>query len=100
SLRISMRGFTDETAPHQIAFEAYGVRVRLCASSPELLPHLEQLLPPGSSPSTSPDKGQRLGIVEQDDGTYTVFNGAAPINDRGGLALALVVLDGQVRSWV
>src|SRR5215217_1450746 len=42
--------FTDDTAPHQLAFEAFGVELRVCANSPELLARAEPFLPPGWRP--------------------------------------------------
>lgn len=110
-----MRGFSDDIVPHHITFEAYGVKIRLRASSPELLTYLELMVPPGarllppaaasssssltvvSSSETAP---QRMGIVEELDGTYTVYRGEYPVHDGTGMELALVVLDSVVRSWV
>jgi hypothetical protein len=95
-----MRGFTEETTPHQIGFEAFGVQARLCASSPELLAEMEPVLPPTAKRSSSALTAYRLGIVEEDDGTYSVYNGTTRVNEGGGRELALIVLDGQVRSFV
>jgi hypothetical protein len=95
-----MLEFTDETAPHQIALEAYGTEVRVCASSPELLTRVEPLLPPGWRPCGPTPVQQRLGILADGDGTYSVYNGPARISQNQGLELSLVLLDGQIRGCV
>jgi len=94
-----MRGFTDETTPHQIAFEAYGVKIRVCASTPEVMARIEPMLPPGHKPTDDVLTAHRMGIVSEDDGTFSVYNSATRVNEGGGLELALVVLDGQIRSY-
>lgn len=95
-----MRGFTDETTPHQLCFEAFGVVVRVCASSPETLARIEPTLPPARTPSDDVINSHRLGIVDEDDGTYSVYNSGTRVSEGGGLELALIVLEGQVRSYI
>jgi hypothetical protein len=64
----------------------------------ELLERVESLRPPGSRPCPPPE--HRLGILAEDDGTYSVYNGVNRASEGQGLALSLVVLDGQIQGYV
>jgi hypothetical protein len=94
-----MPGFTDETAPHQIVLEAYGVALRVCASTPDILACIEPYLPPGWCPVQAAG-AHRMGIVSDGDGSFTVYDDASPTNTGGDLSLSLVVLDTQMRMHV
>jgi hypothetical protein len=95
-----MRGFTDETTPYQICFESFGVVVRVCVSTPEMLEAVEPLMPPDRRPSDELLTARRIGIVLEDDGTYSVYNAGTRVNEGGGFELAKIVLEGQVRSYI
>jgi hypothetical protein len=99
NLRRSMRGFTDETAPHQIVLEAYRVALRVCASTSDILARIEPYLPPGWR-AIDDDAAHRMGIVREDDGSFTVYDAASPTNTGGDLSLSLMVLDTQMRMHV
>src|SRR3954452_6291040 len=94
-----MRGFTDETAPHQIVLEAHGVALRVCASTPDILARIEPYLPPGRR-AVDDTAARRMGIVSEGDGSFTVYDEASPTNAAGDLPLSLVVLDIQMRMHV
>ena len=95
-----MLPFNDETAPHQTPFEAYGVELRLCASSAELLARAETLLPPGWRPCAPKLTQSRLGLLAERDGTHLVYRDSTCVSEGQTLAHSLVVLDGQVRGLV
>ena len=95
-----MLEFTDDTAPHQIPFEAYGVELRVCATSSELLDRVKPFMPPGWQPRPPAPTQHRLGILEEDDGTYSLYNGSIRFSEGQSLELSLVVLDGQIRGHV
>ena len=95
-----MAHLTDQTAPHEISFEAYGAPLRLAASSPELLERLEALLPPYSSRIPPDLTAESLGLVQDKYGTYAVFKGGTPISEGQRLEHSLVILDGVLRSMV
>jgi hypothetical protein len=95
-----MRGFTDEVTPHQLIIEAFGVQVRACASSAELLMRMQDLLPPGWREVDGRPDARRIGIVDEEDGTFSVYNYANRVCERGGPDLALVVFNDQVQSFV
>jgi hypothetical protein len=94
-----MRGFTDETAPHQIVLEAYGVALRVCASTSDILARIEPYLPPGWG-TVDDTAARRMAIVSEDDGSFTVYDEATPTNPAGDLSLSLVVLDTQMRIHI
>jgi hypothetical protein len=96
-----MRGFSDTVAPHQIAVESYGVRIQAATNSPEVLERIEALLPPHERRLSTPAPDVRkFGLIEEEDGTYSVYNESTRVNDGGALELSLVVIDGQMRSFV
>jgi len=95
-----MLDFTDETAPHEIAFEAYGTKARVCTNAADLLTRVEQLLPPGWERTSATPEHFRLGIVAEDEGTYSVYQGMAPVSQDQGLEISLTLLDGQIRGYV
>jgi hypothetical protein len=95
-----MLEFTDDTAPHQLAFQAYGTEVRVCANAPEILGRIEPLLPPGWERCKPTPVQQRVGMLLEDDGTYSIYNGSTRVSQGHELELSLVVIDGQLRGWV
>jgi hypothetical protein len=95
-----MRGFNEEVAPHRITFEAYGVELQACATSEEILERMKPLLPPLSKPIPSNPDARRFGIVEEENGTHSVYNQTTQVNTGSPLELALVMLENQMRSWV
>jgi hypothetical protein len=95
-----MRGFSDETTPHQLFFESFGVRLRVCASTEEVLARIEPLLPLERTGGGSILTARRIGIVSEDDLTFSVYNATTCVSDRGDLEVALVMLEDQVRSYI
>lgn len=95
-----MLAFTDETAPYQIAFESYGIEVRVCANTEELLDRARPFLPPGYRPCEAAPTQHRLGILEEEDGTYSLYDDKVRFSEGQALELSLVVLDGQIRGYV
>jgi hypothetical protein len=98
-----MRGFSDEVTPHYIAFESFGLRMEARASDPEMLERIEPLLPPLSRRTEIAENGVdrlRFGIIEEVDGYHSVWNPSTMVVNHVGLELALVTLEGQIRSWL
>jgi hypothetical protein len=95
-----MLQFTDETAPHQLAFEAFGVELRLCASSAELLARSEAFLPPGWRPCAAKPDQYPLAIIEERGNGYLVYKGGTCISEGHGLEYSLTMLEGQIRGHV
>ena len=95
-----MLPFTDDTAPHQLAFEAFGVELRVCANSEDLLARTEPFLPPGWRPCTPTQDQYPLAIMEDRDQRYVVYRGDTCISEGHGLEYSLTMLEGQVRGHV
>lgn len=95
-----MRGFSDETTPHHLLFESFGVSLMVCASTEEVLARIEPHLPLERADGGSILTAHRLGIVSEDDLTFSVYNAGNRVSARGDLELALVALEDQVRSYI
>lgn len=95
-----MRGFTDETTPYQRTFECLGAELRVCASEEDVLERIERILPLDRIDGGSILTAHRMGIVSELDGTFSVYNQSTRISEGGGLELALVALEGTIRSYI
>lgn len=95
-----MLDFTHETAPHELAFAAFGVELRVCASSPELLAETERYLPPGARRVTPNEDQFPLGIIQDGTGHYLVYKGTVCVSEGHPLPFSLSVLEGQIRGHV
>jgi hypothetical protein len=85
-----------------IAFESFGVRVRVTANTPEVLERVPALLPPDSQPCpASTVKGSRTISVEgQGAGSYDFLIGGSPVTKGIDLDFALTLLEAQLRIIV
>lgn len=98
-----MRGFSEEVVPHQMTIESYGVKVRVCTNTAELLERMESMLPPTYRKLASgidQIEAQRIGIVEEEDGSFCVYQASNRVAENVTLNLALIHFDDQVRSYV
>src|SRR5262245_54654495 len=95
-----MLAFTDDVARHQIAFEAFGVAARVCSNSRELLAQVEPLMPPGWRPCSPEAASERMGILVENDGTHSVYQGSTRVIEGQVRGLSLLVLEGQLRGYV
>src|SRR3954454_547841 len=95
-----MQEFSDKTAPYQIPFRVYGLDMRFCTNSPELLELAEPLLPPGweRRPKTSEQK--RVGLLEEDNDVYSIYNDAICTHDAPGQEYALMMLEMQLAAHI
>jgi hypothetical protein len=76
------------------------VSLRVCASTEEVLTRIEPHLPLDRTDGGSVLPARRLGIVSEDDLTFSVYNATVRVSDGGDLELALVMLEDQVRSYI
>jgi len=90
-----MQEFTDKTAPFQIPFEVYGLQLRFCTNSQELMDRVEPMLPPGWKRVTRSDTQKRVGLLEEAGGMYSVYNDSICTHDAPGLEYALLMLEHQ-----
>jgi hypothetical protein len=96
-----MREFTDRTAPHQVAFDAFGIQMRICTNDPDLLARIESMMPPGWRRRPRSSAQQRLGLLDEGDDHYSVYRyDGVCIHDAPGREYALMMLDGQIHGHV
>ena len=97
----AMLDFSDETtAPYEIAFESYRVQARVCTNLPELLARIEAVLPPGWQPRQATPEQDRLGIIAEDDGTFSLYQGITRVSDGQTAELSLVLLETKLHGHV
>jgi hypothetical protein len=95
-----MQELTDKKAPFQIPFEAYGLQMRLCANSQELLDRAELLLPPGWKRVPRADAQKRVSIVEEDGDVFSVYSDTICTHDSPGREYGLAMLEHQLRIHI
>jgi hypothetical protein len=96
-----MREFNDKTAPHQLPFEAFGIEMRICTNSPELLARVEPMIPRSWRRRTRTAKQQRLGFLAEDNDIYSIYNyDGICIHDAPGVEYALMMLDAQIHGHI
>jgi hypothetical protein len=96
-----MQTFDDKTAPYQLAFEAYGMELRICTNSRELLDHIEVMLPSGWQRRPRSSKQDRLGLLDEGNGIYSIYRpDGACIHDAPGREYALTMLESQIQGHI
>lgn len=98
--RRCMQTFNDQTAPHQLAFEAYGMELRLCASEPELLDELESMMPPVWRRRPRSAVEHTLGLISEGDDIYSIYQDAICVHDAPGRGYALMTMEGLIQGRV
>jgi hypothetical protein len=86
----------------EIAFEAYGVRVVVDATEPQVLEGVRRLLPPDSQPCPPETAGCRFSVSRTTTGTYSVTRDGKQLTGTNDvhLELALELLDSQIRIYL
>lgn len=87
-------------AAHEIAFEAYGLPMVVGASSADLLPRIERLLPPGWRRTDAKQAEQHFTLLTQDGTSYWVQYDGGAVSGSSDLDVALEVLARQVRGYL
>lgn len=98
-----MRGFSDEVTPHFIVFESFGIRMEARTSDPEILEELKPFLPPierYTEMAENVEDRNRFGIVREEDGRHSVWNPNTMVTTHVGQELAVMTMEGQMRSWL
>jgi hypothetical protein len=96
-----MQEFTDRTAPHQFAFEAFGIQLRICTNDPNLLARAESMMLPGWRRRPRSSAQNRLGLLDEGDDWYSIYRyDGACIHDAPGREYALLMLDNQIHGHV
>jgi hypothetical protein len=96
-----MQEFNDRAAPHQIAFEAFGLHIRICTNDPDLLPRVESMIPPGWRRRPRASAQRRLGLLDEGNDWFSIYSyDGICIHDAPGREYALMMLDAQIQSRV
>jgi hypothetical protein len=84
----------------RVGLEAYGVRAVVSAASPELMARIEEVLPPGSSPSEPREGDKEFRLIAQDGAFYTVEANETPVTINAELDVAIGALDASLRAHI
>jgi hypothetical protein len=95
-----MQTFNDQVAPHQLAFEAYGIELRLCANEPELLEEMERMMPPVWRRRPRSSEQHTLGLINEGDDIYSIYHKGICVHDAPGREYALMTMEGQIQGYV
>jgi hypothetical protein len=96
-----MQVFNDKTAPHQLPFEAYGVEMRICTNTPELLAEIERMMPPIWQRRPRSETQHRLGLLDEDHDMYSIYrDDGACVHDAPGRDYALVMMESQIHDQI
>lgn len=83
-----------------IAFESFGVRLRLTADTPEVMDRLPAVLPPGARPCPPQTVVESFGVLTDEGGTYRLERGGSPVANRLDPQLAVMLLRNQLGSYI
>jgi hypothetical protein len=95
-----MRGVSAESTPYTYEFVSFGIYMQARASSEDVLERMKELLPPVEREYKTGEDIQPFSVVDQGDERYSVYNPTTLITTQVGLELALMTVEGQMRSWV
>ena len=94
------RGSVAEAATHQVALEAYGVRVLVSTNSAAFFELMQRVFPPGWTPCDPAAVEQRFHIRTTDDGFFDVEVDEDETTASCDLETALGVLETRLRTYV
>jgi hypothetical protein len=83
-----------------IAFESFGVRVRVETDAPEVLERVPALLPPYAQPCPPSTADGSFEIVARPDGFYDFLLGRSPVTSAIDLKFTMTLLEAQLRIFV
>lgn len=96
---VFVDGGPDPRVQH-IAFESFGVRVRVTGDDPQVFERLMALLPPHAQPCPLEAAGESFGIRTEPDGGYRFERGNYPVARKVDLHFALTLMEAQLRIYV
>jgi hypothetical protein len=93
--------FDEKNAPYKIQFEAFGVEMRICTNTRELLKEVEAMLPPSARRRPHAATDRVIGLVGDELETYTIYRyDGVPIHHAPGREYALIMLESQLDGHV
>jgi hypothetical protein len=95
-----MDGSAGLDAADEIAFESFGVRLRVVADTPEVRERVPALLPPDSQPCPPSKADGSLEVLGRPDGSYDFLISGSPVTRSIDLDFALTLLEAQLRIYI
>lgn len=89
-----------DVGAYELAFEAFGVRVKVSASRPEDLERMSAVLPPGWRPCPPAAAERHFALVKDDSGAFGLMRDGQPLYSGFELEFALILLEGELRATV
>jgi hypothetical protein len=83
-----------------VSFEAFGVNVEVALGDPELETNVREILPPGFRECAPAASAGRFGLWQTDEDTYEVTFDGAPGLEHATRAVALTLLDTEIRLHI
>jgi hypothetical protein len=87
-------------AKKDIAFEAFGVRMRVTADTPEVLERVPALLPPDAQTCPPSTAEVSIAVLGRAGGPYDFLMNGSPVTKGIDLDFALILLEAQLRIHV
>ena len=87
-------------ATEDIAFESFGVRVRVAADTPAVLERVPALLPPDAQPCPASTAEVSIAVLGRAGGPYDFLIDGSPVTKGIDLDFALTLLEAQLRIHV
>jgi hypothetical protein len=91
---------TSHGGPSTIAFESFGVRVRVTGDAPEVIERIPSMLPPGALPCQPLTAEESFGVLAESGGSYRFTRGGSPVSTGLDLNFALMLLENQLRIYI
>jgi hypothetical protein len=87
---------------NEVAFEAFGVRLGVSASTPQLLDEIRPFLPPGWKPCRPGGVEKRFSLVADQEGKVALVQDGRPpqAGDAMPVHIALDMFDGELRRYL
>ena len=84
-----------------IAFESFGVRIRVTYDRPEIAARIPEVVPPGYVQIPVDSEVEEFGVLGESGGSsYTFTRGGSPVSKELDLEFALTLLQTQVRLFI
>jgi hypothetical protein len=87
-------------APWSLAFESFGVRVRVTADTPEVIERIPSMLPAGARSCPTSTAQESFGVLAEAGDSYQFTRGGSPVAGELELEFALMLLENQLRIYV
>jgi hypothetical protein len=84
----------------EVAFDSFGVRLRVTADAPEVRERIPALIPPHSEPCPPSTAEASLGVLGPPGGPYDFVMDGSPVSKGIDFDFAISLLEAQLRNYV